>query len=74
MVMKFCGWIDLIKGQCSSHEPVTLVCLIFLVIALCLFSYWNFVQSNISKTILAMVMKFYGWIDLIKGECSAHEP
>ena len=27
-----------------------------------------------SKTILAMVMKFCEWIDLIKGECSAHEP
>ena len=21
MVMKFCGWIDLIKGERSAHEP-----------------------------------------------------
>ena len=30
--------------------------------------------EHISKTILATVMKFCGWIDLIMGECSAHEP
>ena len=30
--------------------------------------------EHISKTVLATVMKFCGWIDLIKGECSAHEP
>ena len=29
--------------------------------------------EHISKTILAMVLKFHGWIDLIKGECSAQE-
>ena len=29
--------------------------------------------EHISKTVLATVMKFYGWIDLIKGECSAQE-
>ena len=34
----------------------------------------DFCPVHISKTILAMVMKFYWWIDLIKGECSAHEP
>ena len=28
---------------------------------------------SISKTMLAMVMKFHGWIDLIKAECSAQE-
>ena len=27
----------------------------------------------ISKTTLARVMKFHGWIDLIQGECSAQE-
>ena len=21
MVMKFCRWIDLIKGKCSAHKP-----------------------------------------------------
>ena len=29
--------------------------------------------EHISKTILARVMKFHGWIDLIQGECSAQE-
>ena len=28
----------------------------------------------VSKIILAKVMKFGGWIDLIKGKCSACEP
>ena len=52
MGMKFCGWIDLIKGEGSAP--------------------FEFCPVHISKTILAMAMKF--WIDLIKGECSAHEP
>ena len=30
--------------------------------------------EHISKTMLATVMKFHGWIDLIKMECSAQEP
>ena len=30
--------------------------------------------EDISKTMLAMIMKFHGWIDLIKAECSAQEP
>ena len=30
--------------------------------------------EHISKIILAMVMKFCGWIDLSEGECSAHKP
>ena len=30
--------------------------------------------EHISKTMLAMVMKLHGWIDLIKAECSAQEP
>ena len=29
--------------------------------------------EHISKTTLAWVMKFHGWIDLIQGECSAQE-
>ena len=29
--------------------------------------------EHISKTTLARVMKFYGWIDLIQGECSVQE-
>ena len=27
--------------------------------------------EHISKTTLAKVMKFHGWIDLIQGECNA---
>ena len=30
--------------------------------------------EHISKIMLATVMKFHGWIDLIKAECSAQEP
>ena len=33
-----------------------------------------FCPEHISKTMLAMVMKFHWWIDLIKAECSAQEP
>ena len=29
--------------------------------------------EHISKTTLARVMKFHGWIDLIQGECSVQE-
>ena len=36
----------------------------FLVIALCIL---EFCPEHISKTILARVMKFHGWIDLIEG-------
>ena len=30
--------------------------------------------EHISKTTLARVMKFHGWIDFTEGECSAQEP
>ena len=43
MVMKFCGWIDLIRGS-AVHMNRNSCLLNFLVIALCLFSYLNFVQ------------------------------
>ena len=33
----------------------------------------EFCLELISKTMLAMVMKFCGWIGLFKEECSAHE-
>ena len=29
--------------------------------------------EHFSKTILAMVMKLHGWIDLIKAECSTQD-
>ena len=34
----------------------------------------RFFPVHISNTKQAMVMKSCGWIDLIKGECSTHEP
>ena len=49
MVMKFCGWIDLIKGECSAHEPQLLLasflscCPLFIVIL-------EFCPELISKT------------------------
>ena len=46
----------------------------FLVIALCFFLTLKFFPVHISKTKQAMVMKFCGWIDLIKAECNAQEP
>ena len=30
--------------------------------------------EHISNTMLATVMKFHGWIEVIKAECSAQEP
>ena len=44
MVMKFCGWIDFIKGS-AVHMNRNSCLLNFLVVALCLFSYLNFVRS-----------------------------
>ena len=74
-------WVDRShQGGVQGTWTITLVCFFFLVIALCLFSYLTFVRNilyfcpkHISKTVLSMVIKFCGWIDLIKGECSAHE-
>ena len=73
-VMKLHGWIDLIKGGAVHMNHNSCLLFFFFFIALCLFSYLTFVRVHISKTILTMVMKFCEWIDLIKGECSAHEP
>ena len=123
MVMKFCGWIDHIKGECSAHEPKLLLYFFFELLPLVYFHTWilssaylqnytsygyeillvdrshqgsavqmnnysfakflsycplfifilEFCPEHISKTVLAMVMKFCGWIDLIMRECSAHE-
>ena len=57
--------------QCEGI--VTLACLIFELLPF-FFFILEFCPVNISKIILASVMKFHGWIDLIKGECSAQEP
>ena len=70
-------WVDRShQGGVQCTWTLTLACLILCVIALCLILYLNlnFFRCISPKTILAMVMKFCGWIDLIKGECSAHEP
>ena len=73
MVIIFCGWIDLIKWECSAHEPLLFLAYFLSYCPLFIFIL-EFCLVHISKTILAMVMKLLGWIDLIKGECSAHEP
>ena len=51
----------------GHHGPLVSYCPLFIFIL-------DFCPVHISKTILAMVMKFNGWIDVIKGECSAQEP
>ena len=71
-------WVDRShQGGVQCSWTITLVCFFFFFF----FSYCplfifilDFCPVHISKTILATVMKLYGWIDLIKGECSAHEP
>ena len=73
MVMKFYWWIDLSKGGVRCTGTITLTCLIFELLPFVYF-HTEFCLEHISKTILAMVMKFCEWIDLIKGESSAHEP
>ena len=71
MVMKFCGWIDLMKRECSEHE-LQLLLAEFLSYSPLFIFILEFCPVHISKTILAMGMKFCGWIDLIKVECSEH--
>ena len=62
MVMKFCGWIDLINGECSAHEPELLLAEF---LSFCpLFFTLKFCSLHVSKTILAMAMKFHGWLQL----------
>ena len=56
--------------QCTG--TITLACLIFELLPFAFFIL-EFCPEHISKTILARVMKFHGWIDLIKGKCSAQE-
>ena len=56
--------------QCTG--TITLACLIFELLPFVVFIL-EFCPEHISKTILARVMKFHGWIDLIEGECSAKE-
>ena len=46
----------------------------FEVIALCSFSFLNFVRSITQKSIQATDLNFHGQIDLIEKKCSAQEP
>ena len=63
------------EGGVQCMGTITLACLIFELLPFVYFHTWILSRAyDISKTILAMVMKFCGWIDLIKGECRAHEP
>ena len=67
------SWVDRShQGRLQGTGTITLTCLIFELLPFIFIL--EFCPEHISKTILAMVMKFCGWIDLIKGECSAHEP
>ena len=81
--MKFHGWIDLTEGECSAQEPYMLYITYMPVED---WTYYGITRGgrptgrhpvlcpeHISKTTLARVMKFNGWIDLIQGECSAQE-
>ena len=66
------SWVDRShQGGVQCTGIITLACLIFELLHLFIFIL-EFCPEHISKTILAMVMKFCGWIDLIKGECSAY--
>ena len=67
-------WVDRsYQGGVQCIWTVTLACLIFELLPFVFFII-RFFPVHISKTKQAMVMKFCGWIDHIKGECSAHEP
>ena len=67
-------WVDRShQGGVHCTWTVTLACLIFELLPFVFFFILELCPEYISKTILAMFMKFCGWIDLIKGECSAHE-
>ena len=67
-------WVDRsYQGGVQYTWTITLACLVFELLPF-VFFILKFCLVHISKTIKAMVMKFCRWIDLIKGECSAHEP
>ena len=75
------SWVDRShQGGVQCAGIITLASLIFQLLPFVFFHTWilfffilEFCLEHISKTILARVMKFHGWIDLIKGECSAQE-
>ena len=68
------SWVDRShQGGVQCAGIITLASLIFQLLPFVFFFILEFCPEHISKTILARVMKFHGWIDLIKGECSAKE-
>ena len=68
------SWVDIShQGGVQCAGIITLASLIFQLLPFVFFFILEFCPEHISKTILARVMKFHGWIDLIKGECSAQE-
>ena len=60
------------QGEVQCTGIITLARLSFELVAFVVFIL-EFCPEHISKTVLARVMKFHGWIDLIKGKCSAQE-
>ena len=66
------SWVDRShQGGVQCTGTITLACLIYCPLFIFIL---EFCTEHISKTILAMVMKFCWWIDLINGECRAQEP
>ena len=67
------SWVDRShQGGVQCAGIITLASLIFQLLPF-VFFILEFCPEHISKTILARVMKFHAWIDLIKGECSVQE-
>ena len=70
IVMLLHGWIDLLKGEGSAQEP-ELYLSQFLSYCPLLNLYPFSLPVHNSKTVQWIVMPLHGWIDLIKGKCSA---
>ena len=63
------SWVD--RSYQGGGQCIKIITLASLIFELLPFLYFH---GAYLKTIIAMVMKFCGWMDLIKGKCSAHEP
>ena len=85
MVMKFCGWIDLIKWGAHCTGTDTLACLIMppskkwgyiaLHLSVCrLVRRPHFFPEHNSKSISGIIFTPHRYIDLIKEKCSAQVP
>ena len=68
------SWVDRShQGGVQCTGIITLAHLIFQLLPFVFFFILEFCPEHISKTILARVMIFHEWIDLIKRECSVQE-